>query len=84
MLLIKHPIQGGAAGTHTFSKLSFSQILRTRPSLNCNCTHSEIYRPVPSLAGMNRPGFTRHFLAYKFRPTRGCHECEAIYRGISN
>ena len=55
MLLIKHPIQGGAAGTHTFSKLSFSQILRTRPSLNCNCTHSEIYRPVPSLAGMPVP-----------------------------
>ena len=55
MLLIKHPIQGGAAGTHTFSKLSFSQILRTRPSLNCNCTHSEIYRPVPSLAGTPVP-----------------------------
>ena len=55
MLLIKHPIQGGAAGTHTFSKLSFSQILRTRPSLNRNCTHSEIYRPVPSLAGMPVP-----------------------------
>ena len=55
MLLIKQPIQGGAAGTHTFSKLSFSQILRTRPSLNCNCTHSEIYRPVPSLAGMPVP-----------------------------
>lgn len=33
---------------------------------------------------MNRPGFTRHFLAYKFRPSRGCHEWEAIYRGISN
>jgi hypothetical protein len=33
---------------------------------------------------VNRPGFTRHFLAYKFRPIRGCHECEAIYRGISN
>ena len=55
MLLIKHPIQGGAAGTHTFSKLSFSQILRTSPSLNRNCTHSEIYRPVPSLAGMPVP-----------------------------
>ena len=55
MLLIKHPIQGGAAGTHTFSKLSFSQILRTRPSLNRNCTHSEIYRPVPSLAGTPVP-----------------------------
>ena len=55
MLLIKQPIQGGAAGTHTFSKLSFSQILRTRPSLNRNCTHSEIYRPVPSLAGMPVP-----------------------------
>jgi hypothetical protein len=36
------------------------------------------------ISGLNRPGFTRHFLAYKFRPTRGCHECEAIYRGISN
>ena len=55
MLLIKHPIQGGAAGTHTFSKLSFSQILRTRPSLNRTCTHSEIYRPVPSLAGTPVP-----------------------------
>ena len=33
---------------------------------------------------MNRPGFTRHFLAYKFRASRGCHEWEAIYRGISN
>jgi hypothetical protein len=33
---------------------------------------------------LNRPGFTRHFLAYKFRPTRGCRECEAIYRGISD
>lgn len=55
MLLIKQPIQGGAAGTHTFSKLSFSQILRTRPSLNRNCTHSEIYRPVPSLAGTPVP-----------------------------
>jgi hypothetical protein len=38
----------------------------------------------PTVQDMNRPGFTRHFLAYKFRPTRGCHECEAIYRGISN
>jgi hypothetical protein len=55
MLLIKQPIQGGAAGTHTFSKLSFSQILRTRPSLNRTCTHSEIYRPVPSLAGTPVP-----------------------------
>ena len=55
MLLIKQPIQGGAAGTHTFSKLSFSQILRTRPSLNRNCTHSEIYRPVPSFAGTPVP-----------------------------
>ena len=55
MLLIKHPIQGGAAGTHTFSKLIFSQILRTRPSLNRTCTHSEIYRPVPSLAGTPVP-----------------------------
>ena len=40
--------------------------------------------PVKKNGNMNRPGFTRHFLAYKFRPTRGCHECEAIYRGISN
>jgi len=38
----------------------------------------------PQSLEVNRPGFTRHFLAYKFRPSRGCHEWEAIYRGISN
>jgi hypothetical protein len=32
---------------------------------------------------MIRPGFTRHFLAYEFRPTGG-HENEEIYLGVSN
>jgi len=47
---------------------------------------NEIYEELTKnkKVSMNRPGFTRHFLAYKFRATRGCHECEAIYRGVSN
>ena len=48
-----------------------------------NHNHLRVTRIIKSLR-LNRPGFTRHFLAYKFRPSRGCHEWEAIYRGISN
>jgi len=59
----------------TFAEFASIYIQSQRPSWR-NAKHADQW--------VNRPGFTRHFLAYKFRPSRGCHEWEAIYRGISN
>ena len=58
----------------TFEDWGFCWAPSTYPCRKCTYQYSdrESLRCM-----MNRPGFSRHFLAYKFRPTRGYHECEA-------
>ena len=91
-LEIQQRILSQLAAGESISKKTFGEVAceelaameRAQGNKRAPTTYRDYIFAINKYLILNRPGFTRHFLAYKFRPTRGCHECEAIYRGISN